>query len=96
MRRTRRTRKPDGPAPKLGTGREGSVRSEVVSVEHTCKNNGPNCEPVTAPKNVSSVTCGRCVQKMVGGEVLPPPPPTPEQKAAKFAAFLATKKEKTS
>lgn len=95
MRRTRRiTRSADGPKPKLTSGRDGNDKGEVALVEHTCNNNGPHCEPVTAPKNVSSVTCGRCVQKLVGGDVLPPPPLTPEQKAAKSAAFFEKQKAK--
>jgi hypothetical protein len=47
-------------------------REEHEMVWHTCST--PNClEDVLAPKNVARVTCGLCMQRMVG----PPAEPKP-------------------
>lgn len=95
MRTRRNTKRPNGTTPKLTSGRDGNDKSEVALVDHACRNNGPYCEPVTAPKNVASVLCGRCAQKLVGSEALPPPPLTDGQKKERFARFLASKKSPT-
>lgn len=70
MRRTRNVKR--DPAVKVGSGRSGNDRAAIALVEHTCKENRATCEVVIAPKDVTSATCGRCVQKMVGGAALPP------------------------
>jgi hypothetical protein len=94
VRRTRRSRStPATPSSAgLSDGRHAGTRNTQRMIDHDCVNNRPTCEPVRAPADVARVTCGRCVQKMVGGAVLPPPPLTEEQKKERFEKFLAVKR----
>lgn len=98
MRRTRRTRSaaPRTAPVKLSDGRHAGTRSTQRMIDHDCVNDGPNCEPVRAPADVARVTCGRCVQKMVGGAVLPPPPLTQEERLAKLVESRKAKQQQES